>query len=366
MASGKISLLAHRVIPVSADVANREMPSRLQKRDNMAHALEQSTSGETAFALRGAPAWHGLGQVFDKEQHITTAEMLDMAHLANWNVRLEELTVPDGYRSTTKQQMVIRNNPFDNGTDVLAIVGNRYNVVQNEALFDFGDALLDGGADWESAGSIKNGKVVFGSLTVPKEFILDPQGANDKTVSYLLVHTSHDGSTAVQANITPVRVVCQNTLNMALNGSKQSFKIRHSNTVDGKIALARETLGLTFAHMDNFEIMANSLFAKSLNDVEFDKLVKGIYPEPETGSAKSALTVWNDKIDTIYDLYQNGQTNANITGTAWGALNALTERIDYYRTGRKGTDTIKAAASGFDPVVNAEKARILKATLALV
>jgi phage/plasmid-like protein (TIGR03299 family) len=332
----------------------------------MAHALEQSTSGETAFALRGAPAWHGLGQVFDKEQHITTAEMLDMAHLANWNVRLEELTVPDGYRSTTKQQMVIRNNPFDNGTDVLAIVGNRYNVVQNEALFDFGDALLDGGADWESAGSIKNGKVVFGSLTVPKEFILDPQGANDKTVSYLLVHTSHDGSTAVQANITPVRVVCQNTLNMALNGSKQSFKIRHSNTVDGKIALARETLGLTFAHMDNFETMAKSLFEKTLNDVEFDKLVKGIYPEPETGSAKSALTVWNDKIDTIYDLYQNGQTNANITGTAWGALNALTERIDYYRTGRKGTDTIKAAASGFDPVVNAEKARILKATLALV
>jgi hypothetical protein len=118
--------------------------------------------------------------------------------------------------------------------------------------------------------------------------------------------------------------------------------------------------------MDNFEIMANSLFAKALNDVEFDKLVKGIYPEPEIGSAKSALTVWNDKIDTIYDLYQNGATNANITGTAWGALNALTERIDYYRTGRKGTDTIKAAASGFDPVVNAEKARILKATLALV
>ena len=201
---------------------------------------------------------------------------------------------------------------------------------------------------------------------MPKEFILDPQGANDKTVSYLLVHTSHDGSTAVQANITPVRVVCQNTLNMALKGSKQSFKIRHSNTVDGKIALARETLGLTFAHMDNFEIMANSLFAKSLNDVEFDKLVKDIYPEPEIGSAKSALTVWNDKIDTIYDLYQNGATNANITGTAWGALNALTERIDYYRTGRKGTDTIKAAASGFDPVVNAEKARILSATLALV
>lgn len=332
----------------------------------MAHALEQSSTGETAFALRGEPAWHKLGQVFDKEQHISTAEMLELAHLNDWNVRLEELTVPEGYRSQTKQQMVLRTNPFDGETDVLAIVGNRYNVVQNETLFDFGDALLDGGADWESAGSIKNGKVVFGSLTVPKEFILDPQGANDKTVSYLLVHTSHDGSTAVQANITPVRVVCQNTLNMALKGSKQSFKIRHSNTVDGKIALARETLGLTFAHMDNFETMARQLFETSLTDVQFDKLIKDIYPEPEQGSAKSALTVWNDKIDTIYDLYQNGATNANITGTAWGALNALTERIDYYRTGRKGGEAIVAAASGFDPVVNAEKARILSATLALV
>ena len=332
----------------------------------MAHALEQSATGETAFALRGEPAWHKLGQVFDKEQHITTAEMLEMAHLNDWNVRLEELSVPDGYRSQTKQQMVLRTNPFDKGTDVLAIVGNRYNVVQNETLFDFGDALLDGGADWESAGSIKNGKVVFGSLTIPKEFVLDPQGANDKTVSYLLVHTSHDGSTAVQANITPVRVVCQNTLNMALNGSKQSFKIRHSNTVDGKIQLARETLGLTFAHMDNFETMARQLFETTLTDIQFDKLIKDIYPEPEQGSAKSAQTVWNDKIDTIYNLYENGLTNQNITGTAWGALNALTERIDYYRTGRKGGEAIVAAASGFDPVVNAEKARILRATLALV
>lgn len=332
----------------------------------MAHALEQSATGETAFALRGEPAWHKLGQVFDKEQHITTAEMLEMAHLNDWNVRLEELSVPDGYRTTTSQQMVIRDNPFDKGTDVLAIVGNRYNVVQNETLFDFGDALLDGGADWESAGSIKNGKVVFGSLTIPKEFVLDPQGANDKTVSYLLVHTSHDGSTAVQANITPVRVVCQNTLNMALNGSKQSFKIRHSNTVDGKIQLARETLGLTFAHMDNFETMARQLFETTLTDIQFDKLIKDIYPEPEQGSAKSAQTVWNDKIDTIYNLYENGLTNQNITGTAWGALNALTERIDYYRTGRKGGEAIVAAASGFDPVVNAEKARILRATLALV
>jgi len=179
--------------------------------------------------------------------------MLALSHLNDWNVRLEPVQIPDGYTSKATSQLVVRDNPFDQKPEVLAVVGDRYKVVQNEALFDFGDGILDGGAKWESAGSIKDGKVVFGSLVVPREFTLDPQGANDTTKTYLLVHTSHDGSTAVQANITPVRVVCQNTLNMALAGSKQSFKIRHTQTVNGKIDEARRVLGLTFAHMDKFE-----------------------------------------------------------------------------------------------------------------
>ena len=333
----------------------------------MAHGLEISTTGETAFALRGdKPAWHKLGTNFGADEDITTAQMLELSHLNGWNVRLEELTVPEGYRTTTTSQMVVRTNPFDGGSDVLSIVGNRYKVVQNEELFDFGDGILDGGAKWESAGSIKEGKVVFGSLVVPREFILDPQGANDKTVTYLLVHTSHDGSTAVQANITPVRVVCQNTLNMALQGSKQSFKIRHTATVNGKIDEARRVLGLTFAHMDSFETMAKQLFETAITNKQFDDLVKSIYPAPEDGSAKVADTRWSEKNDILQHLYHNGETNANITGTAWGALNALTERIDYYRQGRKGNEAIVAAASGFDPVVNAEKARVLSAVLSLV
>lgn len=332
----------------------------------MAHELEIGTNGEVALALRNEPAWHKLGTNFGADEEISTAKMLELAHLNDWNVRLEELAIPEGYRATTTSQMVVRTNPFDGGSDVLSIVGNRYKVVQNEELFDFGDGILDGGAKWESAGSIKEGKVVFGSLVVPREFILDPEGANDKTVTYLLVHTSHDGSTAVQANITPVRVVCQNTLNMALQGSKQSFKIRHTATVNGKIDEARRVLGLTFAHMDSFEAMAQELFQTAITNKQFDDLVKSIYPAPEDGSAKVADTRWTEKNDILQHLYHNGETNANITGTAWGALNALTERIDYYRQGRKGTEAIISAASGFDPVVNAEKARVLSAVLSLV
>jgi phage/plasmid-like protein (TIGR03299 family) len=330
----------------------------------MAHALEIGNNGEVAFALRGEPAWHGLASVlFDADQHVTTNEMLESAYLNNWNVRLEDLTMPEGYRNTSENQLVVRDNPFDSGVDVLSVVGSRYKVVQNEELFAFGDGILDGGATWESAGSIKGGKVVFGSLVVPREFIIDPEGANDKTVTYLLVHTSHDGSTAVQANITPVRVVCQNTLNMAIKDSKQSFKIRHTATVGGRIDEARRVLGLTFDHMDNFEIMAKQLYETAMTDQQFNDIIKAIYAEPDNSSAKVAQTRWNDKVDLLNNLWDNSPTNATIKNTAWGALNTMTERIDYFRTGRKGGEAMIGAASGFDPVVNAEKARILGAIM---
>lgn len=332
----------------------------------MAHALEVQ-NGEVAFALRGEPAWHGLANVlFDKDAHITTAEMLEAGKLANWDVRLEDIILPEGYRSNMASQMVVRTNPFDNGTDVLAVVGDRYKVVQNEAIFDFADGILDGGAEWESAGSIKNGRVVFGSMTVPREFILDPQGANDKTVTYLLVHTSHDGTSAIQANITPVRVVCQNTLNMAVKGSKQSFKIRHTATVDGKIDEARRVLGLTFAHMDTFETLAKQMFETKVSAKQWDDLVLSLYPLDDNTASAKAKTMHANKVDMVNYLYKEGETNKTITGTAWGALNALTERIDYYRSARKGGEGLQAAASGFDPVVNAEKNRVLEAVRTLI
>jgi len=103
---------------------------------------------------------------------------------------------------------------------VLGVVGERYHVLQNEDLFSFGDNILDGGGRWETAGSLKGGRVVFGSLALERETVLDPNGVADVVKTYLLINTSHDGSIAIQASITPVRVVCANTLNVALNRTK--------------------------------------------------------------------------------------------------------------------------------------------------
>lgn len=332
----------------------------------MAHNLELGENGEVAFALRGSPAWHKLGTVFDVNDEVSTKSMLELAHLNNWDVRLEKIEYPENYTSVKDAYSVVRNHPFNSNPDVLSVVGERYKVVQNEELFAFGDGVLDGGAQWESAGSIKDGRVVFGSLVVPKEFILDPNGVADKTVTYLLVHTSHDGSTALQANVTPVRVVCQNTLNMALgSGTKQSFKVRHTQTISGRMEEARRVLGLTFDHMNHFEELAQELFNTEITNAQFDKLVATLYPKPDELS-KMASTKYEAKIDTIQNLYKVSPTQNGIRGTKWGALNALTERVDYFRTSRTGNDdSLMASASGFDVQSNAEKGKILKAVMAL-
>jgi phage/plasmid-like protein (TIGR03299 family) len=328
----------------------------------MAHELE-TVNGQTAFASLREPAWHGLGTVFSEE--VTTAEMLKLAHLDNWNVRLEDVAIPEGFDSDKSYSFVTRTNPFNSEqNDVLGVVGERYVPLQNEDLFDFGDLMLDGGGRWETAGSIKGGRQVFGSLALERETILDPNGVSDKVNTYLLINTSHDGSVAIQASITPVRVVCANTLNLALKGkAKQSFKIRHTSTASGKVAQAREALGLANLYMNEFDKMAQAMISKEITKAKFDEIVALAYPAPEK-DAKGSFKKYNDKMDLIQSIYV-GEYNNTISGTAWGAFNALTERLDWYRSGRGGdNESILAAASGFDPVTTAEKNRLLQLVLA--
>ena len=329
-------------------------------------------SGEVSLAvnLRNNPAWHSFAnKVFNADEEVTTAQMLESAKLANWNVSLEPVAnlLPNNYTEVSDNFLVVRDNPYVAGQrDVLASVGARYKAVQNEELFAFADNLHDGNSEvnWESAGSLKNGRLVFGTMSIPRTMVLDPEGANDKTNLYLVVYTSHDGSVAVQSAITPVRVMCQNTLNLAMKKAKQSFKIRHTQTVEGRIAQARETLGLTFNYMDEFEKQAQELFAIEVTNAKFSEIINKMYPKPDSDK-KGSIKKWENKVVLLDELYHNSPTNANIKGTAWGVVNALTERLDYYRTARKGADSLMAGASGFDPVVTAEKNKIVKQVLAL-
>jgi len=167
-----------------------------------------------------------------------------LANLENWGVHLELTQVPgiDADRWVTETYAVVRTNPFDSGLDVLSTVGERYTTYQNEELFAFGDGILAGGGRWETAGSIRNGRTVFGSMAMPGKIVLDPNGIADEVKQYLLIFTSHDGTSAVVAANTPVRVVCQNTLNIAMSGVKQSYKFRHTAKMAGRVQHAREAL----------------------------------------------------------------------------------------------------------------------------
>jgi len=328
----------------------------------MAHELE-TQNGVASFASFREPAWHNLGTVFDTEKN--TNEMLVAANLNNWNVRLEDLEIPSSLVSDKSYQYVVRTNPTDKTqTDVLGIVGERYVPLQNEDLFSFGDNILDGGGRWETAGSIRGGRVVFGSLALERETVLDPNGVADVVKTYLLINTSHDGSIAIQASITPVRVVCANTLNVALNrtkkkdGVKQSFKIRHTQTAEGKITVARQALGMANSYMDEFDKMAHAMIAKEISAKDFNDIILAAYPKPDLDT-KGAVKKWENKVDMINDIY-TGEFNGMISGNAWGAFNALTERLDWYRSARGGnSESMFAAASGFDPAINAEKNRLL-------
>ena len=328
----------------------------------MAHDIENQ-NGKDSFASFREPAWHNLGTVFDVEKN--TAEMLSAANLNGWNVRLEDMPIPSHLTSDKQYQYVVRTNPTTNTqTDVLGVVGERYHVLQNEDLFSFGDNILDGGGRWETAVSLKGGRVVFGSLALERETVLDPNGVADVVKTYLLINTSHDGSIAIQASITPIRVVCANTLNLALNrtrkrdGVKQSFKIRHTQTASGKVQIARQTLGLANAYMNEFDVMAHAMIAKEITAKDFNNIILAAYPKPDKDN-KGSFKKWENKVDLINDIY-TGQYNGMIAGNAWGALNALTERLDWYRSSRNANnESMFAAASGFDPATNAEKNRLL-------
>jgi phage/plasmid-like protein (TIGR03299 family) len=334
----------------------------------MAHDLEQR-DGRVTFALRGKPAWHGLtNHTFEEDEHVSTKAMLDESLLSNWNVRLEDIALPETYTWQNPNLLVVRDNPFDPAEkNVLATVGARYKVLQNESLFDFGDNLLDGGGYWESAGSVRNGRTVFGSLRLPQaDILIDGKGIADKTEMYLLVTTSHDGSSAVQALVTPVRVVCSNTLNMALRGNKQSFKIRHTQTISGRMEQAREALGITFAYADAFQQEAQAMFESEITKAQFDSLVSTLYPMPEKGSAPVAFTKHANKIDLIQEIYLSDKQDG-IRGTAWGAYNALTERIDWFRGIRNNdSEASLISASGMDATTTNEKREILRAVKDLV
>ncbi|WP_405291919.1 DUF932 domain-containing protein [Methanobrevibacter sp.] len=255
--------------------------------------------------------WHGIGTVV--EDAPTSDEAIKMARL-DWNV--EQIPV-------MANGIEIPNyfcNMRDDVNLPLGIVKGRYKIVQNNEAFDFVDNIV--GSDevecrYETAGSLFNGKKIFLLVKLPNKEIL-----GDAVENYLFFTNSHDGSSALTAGLTNVRVVCNNTLQMALNGAKRTWNCRHTESITSKKQQAQEALGLAVKYIDTLEDTAEKMAQQKINEEKFlRRLFEADYIKGQCEKNKELI------IERIHTIYNEKDDLQNFKGNAWGMYNAVADYV---------------------------------------
>ena len=220
---------------------------------------------ETMFSTREKP-WHGLGTIVSEAP--ASKEALELAGL-DWNVIQRKIYTADG---TAIQGY--RVNIRDRDEKILGVVSDRYRVVQNEDAFQFTDALLGEGVRYETAGSLESGKRVWMLAKLPKEYII----SGDQISPYLVFSNSHDGSNAIKVAMTPVRVVCSNTLNLALETSKRCWSAKHTTNISEKLKEAQDTLLFAERYMNELGKEIHELQMIKMTDKKVLEYIEQLLP----------------------------------------------------------------------------------------
>jgi phage/plasmid-like protein (TIGR03299 family) len=311
--------------------------------------------GVAAIFVVGAPAWHGKGKVLT---HCLTAAQAIVEAEQDFEVEKWPLSAckpsgaykvdADGWFATVRTDV----------EQVLGIVSGQYKVFQNREAFSFMDEVVqEGAAMWETAGCLDGGKRVWMLAKIPKEVKVT---GKDVVNTYALLAMGHDGGMAVHVLPTTTRVVCQNTLNIALGAAdKNKLVVRHTQSMKGKITLARHHLGVVHEKVDEFAHQAQALHAVSMKETQVKAYVEQFFPtrvKPDFTDGKALLqTIVASKQqgdDVVRDLLaaQYAETeriakrNEGIllqildnhdkdpaAGTAWGAYNAVGEYADHQK-----------------------------------
>lgn len=299
--------------------------------------LREDGRAEAMFALH--PAWHGLGTV--TEQAPSSADALKLAGL-DWEV--EQAPVYATFEAAGKMQRQVlegyQANLRSDNHACLGVVGREYEVVQNTEAFNFLDSLdMDGIVRYESAFSLSGGKRVCVLARMPKRDVI---AGNDELCRYVLFQTTHDGSGSVRVFPTSVRVVCANTLAVAINkDSRRGLSIHHSGKVHQKLAVAQKVLSRADALFNGFAQAADILSQKAMPHAAFAEFLAELCPLPDdTDKQKRKATNVESLRDTIKQAYgrelEMAQELGVKTNTAWNALNAVTQAVDHApRTGRR-------------------------------
>lgn len=264
-------------------------------------------------------AWHDVGVRVDSEQ--TAEQAIKLAQL-DYNVEQTPLFANEkqveGHVAITRADT----------KEILGITTPKYKIVQNVNAFSFFDVVVgEGQAVYHSAGVLGQGEKIWILAKLPNDIIINSE---DKVEKYLCLSNSHDGKSSLKMYFTPVRVVCQNTLNMSMADAKNGIAIRHTGNIKFKIDEARRVLGISIDYYKQYEQIAKQLEEKPLtiSEVEgyFDKVL-GIDETEEISTRKE-----NIKSDLL-TLFEGGrgQKLGNIH-SAWKAYNAVTEYVDHYST----------------------------------
>ena len=272
-----------------------------------------SANVETMMYVREKP-WHGLGTMVTEAP--TSADALKFAGL-DWTVQQEPV-----YNSRGGIISGYKANVRDSDRSVLGIVGDRYKVVQNVDAFNFTDDLIGGEVRYETAGSLREGKQIWLLAKLPEKKI-----AGDAVEPYLCFTNAHDGSSGVKVCMTPVRVACNNTLNVALSTAKRVWSMRHTESVHERLNEARDCLLHADKYMNALADYAETAAYATLRDAELKEILDELFPVSDDASERE-----KNKAKKIRDEFMVCYFAPDIhkfRGTVWGAINAMSDLVTH-------------------------------------
>ena len=304
----------------------------------MAHDL-MIRNGKVAMFCVGErdSAWHKLGQ--RTMNVVTWSEAMRLADLDWQVVKIQQTAVnPLGVRVDIPRMATFR---VDDGA-YLGTVGEDYAVIQNKDQFGHVDAFLEAteGAHYETAGALGNGERVWCLARIPEaDYVID---GGDQHRAYLMCANSHDGSLAFTMKLVDTRVVCANTLAVAIRENGSAFRIRHTTNAHARMAEAVKVMQTVKKEAVGLKAKMESLAERKLTRESTEKILDRLFPK----SAEGNQTRRENVLSEVLSLYESNDRNAypSVKGTAYNLLNAVTEYTDHLRTARgQGTQPEKMA-----------------------
>lgn len=317
-------------------------------------------------------AWHNLGQIV--EEYPTSEEAIKFAGL-DYEVEKSPLFTKGAgiIENTNGIEMIdselevpnyFANIRTDNNT-VLGVVGKDYHIVQNREAFSFFDSIVGGGDGilYETAGALGNGERIFITAKLPDYIRVGNR--DDITEKYIFLTTSHDGSGSITAAFTPVRIVCQNTLNASLKNMSNVVRIRHTAGAKQRLDDAHKVMGLANKLSNELESTFNHWAKIKVGDDEMKKLIQlALCPNKETlnhlqkGNFDDLSTLFKNTVDDAfaYAMISESQQMETTKGTLFGAYNAVTGYFQNVRNYRDNEAKLQSIVLGGTAQLRSQKA----------